>query len=85
MPNALLEQSRNKGHSGTVALQSEPRGRIDVGGSVRRSGRIPENARFGAAGKKGELVGMAANRQASEPLLGLRGNAGMRRLYDEAF
>ena len=85
MPNALLEQSRNKGHSGTVALQPEPRRGIDVGGSVRRSGGIPENARFGTAGEKGKFVGMATDRQASEPLLGLRGNAGMRRLYDEAF
>ena len=85
MPNALLEQSRDKGHSGALAIQPEPRRGIDVGGSVRRSGGIPENARFGTAGEKGELVGMAANRQASESLLGLRGNAGMRRLYDEAF
>lgn len=85
MPNALLEQSRDKGHSGSVALQPEPRRGIDVVGSVRRSGGIPENARFGTTGKKGKLVGMAANRQASEPLLGLRGNASMRRVYDEAF
>ena len=85
MPNALLEQSRDKGHSGAVALQPESRRGIDVGGSVRRSEGIPENARFGTTGKKGKLVGMAANRQASEPLLGLRGNAGLRRLHDEAF
>ena len=85
MPNALLEQPRDKGHFGAVALQPEPRRGIYVGGSVRRSRRIPENARFGAAGEKGKFVGMATNRQASEPLLGLRGNAGMRRLYDEAF
>ena len=56
-----------------------------MGGSVRRSRRIPENARFGTAGEKWKFVGMAADRQASEPLLGLRGNAGMRRVYDEAF
>lgn len=75
MPNALLEQSRDKGHSGAVTLQPEPRRGIDMGGSVRRSGGIPENARFGTAGEEGKFVGMAANRQASEPLLGLRGNA----------
>lgn len=65
MPNALLEQPRDKGHFGAVALQPKPRRGIYVGGSVRRSRRIPENARFGTTCEKGEFVGMAADRQTS--------------------